>query len=86
MSMTPTRRRFLQTAAGAAALSVTTSAHNFGNTRILQVAATVPAPPGQPRGLMATWRWDRSAALGPAEWPPWSGSSMKAEAPASMPL
>ena len=49
MSMTPTRRRFLQTAAGAAALSVTTSAHTFGNTRILQVAATVPAPPGPDR-------------------------------------
>ena len=53
MSMTPTRRRFLQTAAGAAALSVTTSARSFGNTHILQVSGelsraswTRPAPAG----------------------------------------
>ena len=47
--MTPSRRRFLQTAAGAAALSVTTSARSFGNTHILQVAANFPAPPGPDR-------------------------------------
>ena len=42
MSMTPSRRRFLQTAAGAAALSITTSARSFGNTHVLQVAANLP--------------------------------------------
>ena len=49
MSITPTRRHFLQTAAGAAALSITTSARTFGNTRILQVSATLPPPPGPDR-------------------------------------
>jgi Xaa-Pro dipeptidase len=47
--MTPTRRRFLQTAAGAAALSVTTAARSFGNTHVLEVAANFPAPPGPDR-------------------------------------
>ena len=54
MSSTPTRRRFLQTAAGAAALSIATSARSFGNTRILQVAANFPAPPGPDR-LPPAW-------------------------------
>ena len=54
MSITPTRRRFLETAAGAAVLSITTSARSFGNTRILQVAANFPAPPGPDR-LPPAW-------------------------------
>ena len=49
MTMIPSRRRFLQSAAGAAALSITTSASSFGNTHILQVAANFPAPPGPDR-------------------------------------
>jgi Xaa-Pro dipeptidase len=49
MSTTPTRRHFLQTAAGAAALSVTASSRSFGNTHMLQIAATFPPPPGPDR-------------------------------------
>ena len=49
MTLVPTRRQFLQTAAGAAALSITTTARSFGNTRILQVVANFPAPPGPDR-------------------------------------
>ena len=52
--MTPTRRRFLQTATGAAALTVTTSARSFGNTHVLEVGANFPAPPGPDR-LPAEW-------------------------------
>ena len=47
--MTPSRRQFLQTAAGAAALTITTSSGSFGNTHMLQVAANFPAPPGPDR-------------------------------------
>src|SRR6516225_8150339 len=54
MSSTPTRRRFLQTAAGAAALSIATSARSFGNTRFLQIKADWPAPPGPDR-LPPAW-------------------------------
>ena len=49
MSMIPSRRRFLQTAAGAAALTITTSSRSFGNTHILEVATNFPAPPGPDR-------------------------------------
>ena len=52
--MTSSRRRFLQTVAGAAALSITASARSFGKTRILQVAANFPAPPGPDR-LPPAW-------------------------------
>ena len=47
--MTPNRRRFLQAAAGAAALSITTSSRSFGNTHVLEIAASYPAPPGPDR-------------------------------------
>ena len=47
--MTSSRRRFLQTAAGAAALSITTSSRSFGKTHILEIAANYPAPPGPDR-------------------------------------
>ena len=47
--MTPSRRRFMQTAAGAAAIGITTSARSFGNTRVLEVTANFPAPPGPDR-------------------------------------
>ncbi len=47
--MIPTRRRFLRSAAGVAALSITTSARSFGNTHVLEVAASYPAPPGPDR-------------------------------------
>ena len=43
------RRRFLQTATGAAALSITASAMSFGRTHALQIKASVPAPPGPDR-------------------------------------
>lgn len=49
MTMTPSCRRFLQSAAGAAALSITTSARSFGNTHVLEVATSYPAPPGPDR-------------------------------------
>jgi Xaa-Pro dipeptidase len=49
MSITPSRRRFLQTAAGAAALTISTSSRSFGNTRVLEITATYPAPPGPDR-------------------------------------
>jgi Xaa-Pro dipeptidase len=49
-----TRRHFLQTMAGATALSLTASARSFGKTRILQVAANFPAPPGPDR-LPVEW-------------------------------
>src|SRR5271157_5378089 len=52
--MTPSRRRFLQTTAGAAALTITTSARSFGNTHVLEVAANYPAPPGPDR-LPPAW-------------------------------
>jgi Xaa-Pro dipeptidase len=49
MSITPSRRRFLQTAAGAAALSISTSSYSFGNTHVLEINANYPAPPGPDR-------------------------------------
>ncbi|HVP55733.1 MAG TPA: Xaa-Pro peptidase family protein [Candidatus Eisenbacteria bacterium] len=49
MSMTPSRRHFLQAAAGAAAVGITTAARSFGNTHMLQVAMNFPAPPGPDR-------------------------------------
>jgi Xaa-Pro dipeptidase len=49
MKPTPTRRTFLQTASGAAALAFTATSTSFGNTRILQLAASYPAPPGPDR-------------------------------------
>jgi len=52
--MTPNRRRFLQTAAGAAALTITTSARSFGSTHVLEIAANYPAPPGPDR-LPPAW-------------------------------
>ncbi len=52
--MIPTRRRFLQSAAGAAALTITTSASSFGNTHVLEIAANYPAPPGPDR-LPPAW-------------------------------
>jgi Xaa-Pro dipeptidase len=52
--MTPSRRRFLQSAAGAAALSVTASASSIGNTHVLQIAASFPAPP-PPDRLPVEW-------------------------------
>src|SRR5271157_4084631 len=54
MSLAPSRRQFLQTAAGAAALTVTASARSFGNTHVLEVAANYPAPPGPDR-LPPAW-------------------------------
>ncbi len=54
MSASGTRRHFLQFTAGAAALSFTASARSLGNTRILQVAANFPAPPGPDR-LPVEW-------------------------------
>jgi Xaa-Pro dipeptidase len=54
LSMTPNRRRFLQTAAGAAALTITTSARSFGSTHVLEIAANYPAPPGPDR-LPPAW-------------------------------
>jgi len=47
--MTPSRRRFLQSAVGAAAVGITASATSFGNTHMLQIAANFPAPPGPDR-------------------------------------
>src|SRR5215831_18381485 len=49
MSITPSRRRFLQTVAGAAALTISTSSRSFGNTRVLEITANYPAPPGPDR-------------------------------------
>ncbi len=49
MAQGGSRRQFLQTVAGAAALSITTNSATFGNTRILQVIANVPAPGGHDR-------------------------------------
>jgi Xaa-Pro dipeptidase len=49
MSITPSRRRFLQTVAGAAALTISTSSRSFGNTRLLEITANYPAPPGPDR-------------------------------------
>ena len=49
MPITPSRRRFLQTAAGAAALTISTSSHSFGNTRVLEINANYPAPLGPDR-------------------------------------
>jgi len=47
--MTSSRRQFLQTSAGAAAVGITTSSYLLGKTRVLQVAANWPAPPGPDR-------------------------------------
>jgi len=47
--MTSSRRRFLQSAAGAAAITISTSASSFGNTHMLQIATNFPAPPGPDR-------------------------------------
>src|SRR3974390_97147 len=49
MRTSTSRRQFMQTAAGAAALSLTASSQTFGNTRILRINADVPAPPGPDR-------------------------------------
>jgi Xaa-Pro dipeptidase len=43
------RRQFMQTAAGAAALTLTASSQAFGNTRVLRILADFPAPPGPDR-------------------------------------
>ena len=47
--MIPSRRRFLHTAAGAAAVTITTSAASFGNTHMLEITTNYPAPPGPDR-------------------------------------
>ena len=47
--MIPSRRQFLQTAAGAAALTIATSARTLGNTHVLEVTTNYPAPPGPDR-------------------------------------
>ena len=47
--MASSRRRFMQTAAGAAVLGITTSARSFGSTKVLQISANFPAPPGPDR-------------------------------------
>jgi Xaa-Pro aminopeptidase len=47
--LSSSRRRFLQTATGAAALAITASATSFGNTHALQIKASYPAPPGPDR-------------------------------------
>ncbi len=49
LSSSRSRRRFLQTASGAAALTITASATSFGNTHALQIKASYPAPPGPDR-------------------------------------
>ncbi len=43
------RRLFLKTATGAAALSITASATSFGKTHALQIKTNFPAPPGPDR-------------------------------------
>jgi Xaa-Pro aminopeptidase len=52
--MASSRRKFMQAAAGAAALGITTSARSFGNTRVLKISANFPAPPGPDR-LPPVW-------------------------------
>ena len=47
--LTSSRRRFLGTAAGAAALTITASATSFGKTHALQIKTNFPAPPGPDR-------------------------------------
>ncbi len=49
MGLSSSRRRFLQTATGAAALTITASATSFGKTHALQIKANFPAPPGPDR-------------------------------------
>ncbi len=43
------RRLFLKTSTGAAALAITASSFSFGKTHALQIKASVPAPPGPDR-------------------------------------
>src|ERR1700735_1980369 len=54
MGLSSSRRRFLQTATGAAALTITASATSFGKTHALQIKANFPAPPGPDR-LPPVW-------------------------------
>ena len=46
---TSSRRLFLKTSTGAAALAITASSFSFGKTHALQIKASVPAPPGPDR-------------------------------------
>ena len=48
------RRLFLKTSTGAAALAITASSFSFGRTHALQIKASLPAPPGPDR-LPAEW-------------------------------
>ena len=47
--MTSSRRQFLNTAAGAAAITIAASARSFGNTKVMQINANFPTPPGPDR-------------------------------------
>jgi hypothetical protein len=65
--MTPSRRRFMQTAAGAAALGITASSGSFGSTKVLQINANFPVPPGPDR-LPPEW-YQRKLSRCKRRWP-----------------
>lgn len=54
MDCHPSRRFFLKTSTGAAALAITASSLSFGKTHALQIKASIPAPPGPDR-LPPAW-------------------------------
>jgi len=47
--MQASRRGFMQVAAGTAALGITSASYSFGQTKVLQIKANFPAPPGPDR-------------------------------------